>query len=741
MVQRYLYRLVVVVSLLSIVWGCSPGKSYKYKIGVSQCVGGMWRDKANNEMLSAQHLYDTDVKVVITNADHSTGRQRQQIDSLLNTNIDLLVISPNEYGPLASSVDKAHKRGIPVILFERKTASPNFTAFIGGDNLEAGRAMGRYAVRLCRDSIRTAGRKPVVLQITGRLVMSPDRERYEGFSSVMTRHPEIAYHKVESNWSPEESYAITRKWLLSGKPVDIIFCQNDLTTLGAYKAAKELGREKTIRFMGVDGLPNEGIAAIERGEMAATYIYPTDGEKVIRLALNILEHKPYKRINTLSSLVVTPQNVDEIAVNAKALMEQNDYLITIQNKLEEYLGLYHAQRTLLTASVVAVLILIVALLLVWRAIVVTRRANRRMRELSDEQTQFFDNASHQLRTPLTLIIGPLRKLSAKNSMTDPDERKLLGIILRNADKLQQLVTDVLHFRKENRQLVADNNFPDVLETSRKLVQNGQRGLVMHGQDDELATVLIVDDNDDIRQYLHTLLSERYYIIEASDGVSGLKLARESVPDLVVSDVMMPVMDGLTFCSKLKSHPLTSHIPVILLTARSSGAQQAEGLSMGADAYLTKPFDAEVLIAQIDSLLVNRRHLRELFSKEGRGEGNAAAGAESPEISTPDRQFMDHLRTAINKNMGNAKLKMDDIGAELGISRVQLYRKVKALTGLSPVELLRQFRLQRAYKLLQSTDKTVAEVCYEVGFSTPGYFSSCFKRQYGKYPTELKRQEK
>ena len=163
--------------------------------------------------------------------------------------------------------------------------------------------------------------------------------------------------------------------------------------------------------------------------------------------------------------------------------------------------------------------------------------------------------------------------------------------------------------------------------------------------------------------------------------------------------------------------------------------------MGADAYLTKPFEAEVLIAQIDSLLVNRRHLRELFSKEGRGEGDAAAGAESQEISTPDRQFMDHLRTAINKNMGNAKLKMDDIGAELGISRVQLYRKVKALTGLSPVELLRQFRLQRAYKLLQSTDKTVAEVCYEVGFSTPGYFSSCFKRQYGKYPTGLKRQEK
>lgn len=740
MVQRYLYRLVVVVSLLSIVWGCSPGKSYKYKIGVSQCVGGMWRDKANNEMLSAQHLYDTDVKVVITNADHSTCRQRQQIDSLLNTNIDLLVISPNEYGPLASSVDKAHKRGIPVILFERKTASPNYTAFIGGDNLEAGRAMGRYAVRLCRDSIRTAGRKPVVLQITGRLVMSPDHERYEGFSSVMARHPEIAYHKIESNWSPEEAYAITRKWLQSGKPVDIIFCQNDLSTLGAWKAAQELGREKNIRFLGIDGLPDEGIAAIQQGKLAATYIYPTDGEKIIKLALNILEHKPYERINMLESLVVTPQNVDEIAVNSKALMEQNDYLLTIQNKLEDYLGLYHAQRNLLIISVVLMLVLIVALLLVWRAIVVTRRANRRMRELNNEQTLFFDNASHQLRTPLTLIIGPLQKLAAKNSLTNADERKLLGIILRNAEKLQHLVTDVLHFRKENQQLIADNDLPDAREISRKSVQSGQRDLVIHGQEDELATVLIVDDNDDIRQYLRTLLADRYYIIEASDGESGLKLARESVPDLVVSDVMMPVMDGLTFCSKLKSHPLTSHIPVILLTARSSGLQQAEGLSMGADAYITKPFDAKVLIAQIDSLLMNRRHLRELFSKAKREDANSPADANESEMTTPDKQFMNALRGAIDKNMGNTKLKMDDIGTELGISRVQLYRKVKALTGLSPLELLRQLRLQRAYKLLQSTDKTVAEVSYEVGFGTPGYFTSCFKKQYGKYPTDLKREE-
>ena len=259
--------------------------------------------------------------------------------------------------------------------------------------------------------------------------------------------------------------------------------------------------------------------------------------------------------------------------------------------------------------------------------------------------------------------------------------------------------------------------------------------MVRDQDDELATVLIVDDNADMRQYLRTLLLDRYYVLEASDGQSGLRLAKESIPDLVVSDVMMPVMDGLAFFNKLKSDPLTSHIPVLLLTARSSEQQQAEGLSMGADAYITKPFSAEVLLAQIASLLTNRRKLREIYanmkslplSKKG----------EAARLGTPDKLFMDSLREAIHKNMANPKLKMDDLGAEMGISRVQLYRKVKVLTGKSPVELLREMRLQRANKLLRTTDKTVAEVAYEVGFGTPGYFSSCFKKQYGKYPTEIR----
>lgn len=734
---RIVPLLLIPMMLLLLITGCTPRASYKYKIGVSQCVGGRWRDKVNNEMLSAQHLYDTDVKVCITNADNNTDRQRQQIDSLIDAGVDLLVISPNEYRPLSPCVEKAKKRGIPVILFERKTSSNDYTAYIGGDNVEAGRAIGTYAVHLCRDSLHVS-RRPVVLEITGQLVMSPDRERYLGFSAVMKQHPEIDFQHIKTNWSLEDSYAATKQWLQSGKPLDVVFCQSDLASFGAYKAARELGMEKSIYFLGVDALPGEGIDAIQQGKLAASYIYPTHGEEIIALALKILEHKPFKRTNIISSVVVTPQNVNEIAVNANAMMRQNEYLITIQNKLEDYLGLYHVQRTLLFVSLFVALVLLIAVLLVWRAILITRHANRRIKELGKEQNRFYTNASHQLRTPLTLINGPLQQLSESKTLSEGDH-ELLDIVQRNAEQLLHLVTDVLQFQKETQKMIKESQPDDAHAISRRSVQDGQHDIVVRDQSDELATVLIVDDNDDMRRYLRTLLLNRYYVLEASDGQSGWKLARESVPDLIISDVMMPVMDGLTFCGKIKTEPLTSHIPVILLTARSTEQQQAEGLSQGADAYLTKPFSADVLLAHIASLLANRQKLKKVFSAEK--QQTIENQEQEEKLSTPDKMFMDTLRQAILRNMSNTKLKMDDLGADMGISRVQLYRKVKAMTGMSPVELLKEMRLKRAMKLLKATDKTVAEVAYEVGFGTPGYFSSCFKKQYGKYPTDIKEDAK
>ena len=179
--------------------------------------------------------------------------------------------------------------------------------------------------------------------------------------------------------------------------------------------------------------------------------------------------------------------------------------------------------------------------------------------------------------------------------------------------------------------------------------------------------------------------------------------------------------------------MTSHIPVILLTARSAESQQVEGLGSGADAYMTKPFSSQLLLARIDNLLKSRRQLRHLFDdKPGKSQ------AEKEKLNGPDRTFMERLRNVMQDHLADSNMKMDDLGSGLGISRVQLYRKVKALTGLSPVELLRQMRLQKAYSLLKTTDLTISEIAYSVGFSSPGYFSTCFKKQYGKYPTELKK---
>lgn len=719
--KTYNTLFIILVALLALT-GCSS--HYKYKIGVSQCVGGRWREKANNEMLSAQHLYDNDVKVIIKNADNNNERQCLQIDSLVDEGVDLLVVSPNDYHALDRSLQRARKKNIPIVFFDRITAMKDYAAYIGGENVEAGRMMGEYAAMLCCDSVVTDGRRPVVLEMTGPLEMSPAMQRHAGFSEAVADNPSIDYRHVPSDWSYDDCKRIMREWIEDGKDVDIVFCHSDLAALGAYEAAKELHLERNIRFLGIDGLPGEGIDAIQQGRLDASYVYPTHGEEVIALALRILEGKPYERINNMKSIVITPQNVAEISLSSLSLMKQNQYLATIQSKLETYLGFYRIQRSLLAVSLLVILLLAVAVFTTWRA-------NRRMREMNDEQTRFFTKASHQLRTPLTLIAGPVSQLAEGKG----DAQQLVGIIQRNVEQLQRIVSDVLLFRRENRATMDDSTVAtdEQLMASRKAVLESRHDTLINDNADELATVLIVDDNADMRAYLRTLLLDCYYVIEAADGQSGLKLAVESVPDIVVSDVMMPVMDGLTFCTRLKQHEATSHIPVLLLTARSSEQQYIEGLQTGADMYMTKPFSVDLLLANIASLLANRQKLRQLFKADKETDHPVIAEP----TASPDRRFLDAFLKAMEKHMGNTNLKIEDLGDEVGLSRVQLYRKVKALTGMTPVEILRETRLKRAMHLLKTTDKTVSEIANEVGFATPGYFSSCFKKQYDKYPTDVR----
>lgn len=245
-------------------------------------------------------------------------------------------------------------------------------------------------------------------------------------------------------------------------------------------------------------------------------------------------------------------------------------------------------------------------------------------------------------------------------------------------------------------------------------------------------VLIIDDNNGMRAYLRSILQDHYNVLEAVNGQQGLERARREVPKLVVCDVMMPVMDGLEFTRRLKADTATSHIPVILLTARSLSEQREEGYGTGADSYLTKPFTGSLLLARIDNLIHSRTLLRSLFSGNSKEEEK-----EEEMLGAQDQTFVTRLREVIRDNMGDSDFSVERIGEEIGLSRVQLYRKVKALTGQTPVELLRKARLERSRRLIEKTEKSVSEIAYEVGFTSPSYFNKCFKDEFGISPGAMR----
>lgn len=251
-------------------------------------------------------------------------------------------------------------------------------------------------------------------------------------------------------------------------------------------------------------------------------------------------------------------------------------------------------------------------------------------------------------------------------------------------------------------------------------------------DENLPTVLIIDDNQDVRNYIRFLLQQQYDIVEAENGLEGVKLALKYVPDAIICDVMMPVMDGMECCRKLKTEMQTSHIPVIMLTAYTMDEQKIKGYECGADSYLTKPFNGKILKARLQNLIENHLRLQNFFTDQ-------TGMTSKPQLNEADKGFVDKLRKEIEERLSNPDTNVEDLGAALGFSRVQLYRKTKALTGYAPNELLRIARLKKAASLLAATEKSIAEVTYEVGFSSPSYFTRCFKEFFGESPTDyLKR---
>lgn len=249
------------------------------------------------------------------------------------------------------------------------------------------------------------------------------------------------------------------------------------------------------------------------------------------------------------------------------------------------------------------------------------------------------------------------------------------------------------------------------------------------------TILVVEDNSDMLNYIKNGLKENFNVLLAKDGKEGLKIAGSKIPDLIVSDVMMPIMDGIEFCKEIKTNIKTSHIPVILLTAKVDQKTKYEGIETGADDFIHKPFEMDYLLIRINNLLESRENLRNLFQK------NIIIEPSALTVTSVDEQFLTTIIKAIEEGMSDEDFSITSLKSQLGMSHSSFYRKIKSLTGQSGQEIVLSLRMKRARQiLLEDKGVRVSEVAYMVGFSNPKYFSKCFKESFGYSPSDVKSKE-
>ena len=925
-------HLIIYVAIIVLLTGCAQ-QPRKYVIGVSQCSEDTWRDKLNDELKMGEYLNDSlIVKLASSNDDNVL--QNKQVNQFIDEGVDLLIVSPNQLSAISKAVERAYDKGIPVILYDRKTNSDKYTAFIGCDNYTIGKSMGTFIAQ----QLQGKGR---IVEIRGLEGSSPALERHRGFMDAIKPYPGLqVVASEEGNWKEEGGIQAMKRILKQTQDFDYVFAHNDCLAWGAYVAARQMRVKRNYKYTGVDGMATEGggLELVRDGIFEASYLYPTKGDEVIALAMKILKHQPYERDNYLSTSIITQANAALTLMEARDAERQTHNLKTLHKQVNQYLSDYNSQKVMLIGLCLFLFVCLAAAALIFRGYLIKvklnetlaktngelkrlnvelgekngelKRLNEEVLELTHSRLVFFTNISHELRTPLTLIADPVEML-LEDSGIKGKSRELLKMVQRNALALQQLVSNILDFRKiqngkmelklyrfdivktltmwvgdfqltaERKQIrlhldvddlkgshemiadqekisrivfnllsnalkytpaggeifvslkdeganlrldvrdtgkgisqdeadkiferffqakgaasgtgiglalvksfvelhhgearvesepgkgsdfivvipreqegdsqvihndvdIVDNSVNASASTGKNVVDESvlqyiddgdrSRGKVQQlvNENTNRPTVLVIDDNTDIRQYERTLLQDEYIVLEAADGKEGLAVALKEVPDLVICDVMMPVMDGLEFTKQLKTNTATSHIPVIMLTAKNLEEHRAEGYEHGADSYITKPFHSKVLLARIENLLRQRQLLKNLYQ----GAQEAEKEISEAHLEDRDKQFLKQLQAIIQKNLSDSEFGVEDMGQQIGLSRVQLYRKVKAMTGSSVVDLLRKARLAKARRLLETRSMSVSEVAYEVGFSAPSYFTKCFKEEYGMLPGDV-----
>ena len=502
--KKTLLLIVIVFMCLS----CAE-REKKWRIGVSQCSEDIWRDKLNRELKIGAFVSD-DVTLEFLSAEDNDQKQIEQIRHFIHEKVDLLIVAPNSAEKLTAVIDSAFDSGIPVIFVDRKTNSEKYTAFMGADNYLVGKTMGQLI------AAEMAGTGTLV-EITGLKGSSSATERHRGFVDAIAKNPDIRLVSSElGDWTQESGEKAMGEILKTVTDIDCVFGHNDRLALGARKVALSHGINN-IRYYGVDALPSPGggVEAVKEGKLVATYIYPTNGIQLMKLALKILQGEKYDRVNMLQSAIIDETDADIMLLQDKELQRVCADLETIYSKLDVYFSQVNIQKKIIVACVIVIFIIIILVALTYHFYVAKLRLN------------------------------------------------------------EEIAEEVAHPAPLAPQ-------PEAIDTN---------------------------------------------IVKESADVS------------------------------------------------------------------------------VDS---------------------AVQGG-----------FLDRFRSMLQQNLGDADFSVERMSEAMGMSRVQLYRKVKSLTGMTPVELLRKSRIARARLMLETTDHSISEIAYDTGFSAPSYFTKCFKDEYGISPGEVR----
>jgi len=533
----------------------------KYIIGFSQCTSAdIWRETMHREMLIELAFYP-DLEMIMKDANSDNNQQIKDIEDLLKQGIDLLIVSPNESKPLTPIVEKVFNSGIPVIVIDRNITSEAYTAFVGGSNYLIGKEAGNYAARLLNGKGR-------IIEITGLPGSTPSIDRHRGFQESLSRFPDISIVKsVSGKWNWSDAKTEMQRIITEKIDFDLVFAYNDVMANGAHSVAKENEIENKY-YLGIDGLYGEegGIQYVINGMLDATFLYPTGGEKAIQIVHKILNNLPFERENLLETVVID-------STNAKIIKLQTDQVLSLQGKienqnsvLEEQISRFQSQRDLLILSLVLLGLNVVLIVLVLRAFRNKIKANRKLElqkqqierrnnEISKQRDQlieitekleeatkaklrFFTNISHEFRTPLTLIVGPLEDLIQSREF--PVElQKQFNLMHRNSLRLLRMINQLMDFRKlENEKMklqAAEYNIVAFLkEIHESFVEHANKKNIDFQIQSKEDKILLWFDWDKLDKVIFNLLANAFKFTPAGGKIT-IEIKKEKPVVKFISD--------------------------------------------------------------------------------------------------------------------------------------------------------------------------------------------------------------